>query len=153
MTAQTAGGRIGGSMPLGGRSELGQRPFIALLLVPALLLIFGLTVYPLAYSLWISLHRYSLLSPLTPFVGLRNYLSLPDQPLFWESVGITLTFAVVSLVIQIPLGIGIALLLNEPFRGRTLLRALVLIPWVIPTIVNGVMWQWIFDPGHGALNG
>lgn len=134
-------------------SEMGERPFIALLLAPALVLIFGLTVYPLANSLWISLHRYTLTSPLMPFIGLRNYLQLSSEPLFWQSIQVTLAFAAVSLAIQVPIGIGIALLLNEPFRGRSIVRALILLPWVIPTIVNAIMWQWIFDPSYGALNG
>lgn len=135
------------------RRELGERPLLALLLIPSLLLIFGLTVYPLGYSLWISLHRYSLLRPDWSFIGLGNYRRLGGLPLFWQSVRVTLYFAVASLVIQVPLGIGIALLLNERFWGRGGLRAAVLLPWAIPTIGNAVMWQWIFDANHGALNG
>lgn len=138
---------------LGGRGEMSERKLLVALLAPSLLLIFGLTVYPLLYALWISLHRYSLLFPAHPFIGLANYRRVIDQPLFWDSVWVTLYFAVASLVIQIPLGIGIALLLNEPFRGRGLLRAAVLIPWAIPTTVNAVMWQWIYDPNYGVFNG
>ena len=135
------------------RRELGERPLLALLLVPSLLLIFGLTIYPLCDSLWISLHRYSLLRPDRSFIGLGNYQRLGDLPLFWQSVRVTLYFAAASLLIQVPLGIGIALLLNERFHGRGGLRAAVLLPWAIPTIGNAVMWQWIFDANHGALNG
>ncbi len=135
------------------RRELGERPLLALLLIPSLLLIFGLTVYPLCYSFWISVHRYSLLRPDRSFIALGNYRRLGDLPLFWQSVRVTLYFAAASLAIQVPLGIGIALLLNERFRGRGGLRAAVLLPWAIPTIGNAVMWQWIFDANHGALNG
>lgn len=136
-----------------GGGELRERKFVALLLFPSLALIFGLTIYPLFYSLWISLHRYSLLSPSTPFIGLGNYLKMTEQPLFWESVGVTVYFAVVSLAIQVPLGIAVAMLLNERFHGCGLLRSVMLIPWVIPTIVNAIAWQWIFNANHGALNG
>lgn len=142
-----------GSRRLVGGRELSERALLIALLAPSVLLIFGLTIYPLLYSLWISLHRYSLLMPTRPFVGLANYAQAIAQPLFWESVVVTLSFAVGSLVIQVPLGIGIALLLNERFHGRNLLRAAVLIPWAIPTTVNAVMWQWIYDPNYGALNG
>ncbi len=151
-TRDTSHGRA--ARPAAGvRRELGQRPLLALLLVPSLLLIFGLTVYPLCSSLWISLHRYSLLRPDRSFIGLGNYRRLGDLPLFWQSVRVTLYFAAASLIIQVPLGIGIALLLNERFYGRGGLRAAVLLPWAIPTIGNAVMWQWIFDANHGALNG
>lgn len=136
-----------------GHRELSDRMLLIALLAPSLLLIFGMTIYPLLYSLWISLHRYSLLFPTQPFIGLENYRQAFAQPLFWESVIVTLSFAVGSLVIQVPLGIGIALLLNERFHGRNLLRAAVLIPWAIPTTVNAVMWQWIYDANYGALNG
>ncbi len=141
------------TLPVGGK-ELGERKFVALLLFPSLALIFGLTVYPLFYSLWVSLHRYSLLSPNAfPFIGLGNFQKLADQPLFGESVGVTAYFAFVSLAVQVPLGIAVALLLNERFRGCGLLRSVMLIPWVIPTIVNSIAWQWIYDANHGALNG
>lgn len=142
-----------GARRLPGRRELSERKLLIALLAPSLLLIFGMTVYPLLYSFWISLHRYSLLIPGRPFIGLDNFRRAFDQPLFWDSVGVTLYFAVASLAIQVPLGIGIALLLNERFRGRGLLRAAVLIPWAIPTTVNAVMWQWIYDSNYGALNG
>jgi len=148
---ETIRGRRTSRLP--GRGELSERKLLVALLAPSLLLIFGLTIYPLLYSLWISLHRHSLLFPARPFIGLDNYRRILEQPLFWDSVWVTLYFAVASLVIQIPLGIGIALLLNEPFRGRGFLRAAVLVPWAIPTTVNAVMWQWIYDSNYGALNG
>jgi ABC-type sugar transport system permease subunit len=150
-TLQIRRGDIGVASPR--RGELAGRGLIALLLLPSLVLIFGLTIYPLVYSIWVSLLRYNLRFPETPFIGLGNYRRLLDLPLFWDSVWVTTYFAVASLVIQVPLGIGIALLLNERFRGRGVLRAAVLIPWAIPTIVNAIMWQWIFDPSYGALNG
>lgn len=145
--------RVPSSQSENEHTELSERKLIAALLAPGMVLIFGLTIYPLLYEVWVSLHQYSLLIPDRPFVGLQNYWRAIDQPLFNTSVGVTLYFAAASLAIQVPLGIAIALLLNESFHGRGLLRAIILIPWAIPTTVNAVMWQWIYDPAYGALNG
>ncbi|HBG16081.1 MAG TPA: ABC transporter permease, partial [Firmicutes bacterium] len=87
-----------------------------------------------------------------PFVGLGNYLEILCGPTFWNAMVRTVYFAVVSISMEFILGISIALLLNEDFYGRWLLRSLIIIPWAIPTIVNGSLWRWIFNPQYGALN-
>ena len=66
---------------------------------------------------------------------------------------ITLIFVIAAVTIEITLAIGIALLLNRPFRGRWLVRMLALLPWAIPSVVNGIMWKWILNPSYGSLNG
>ena len=132
-----------------------DRPLFAYLLnAPALIAIFLLAAYPMLYSAWISLHKYNLKRPkVFQFIGLDNYAGILNSPEFWSSLWITLqfTFLVVSSVTII--GIFVALLLNMPFRGRGLLRSLILLPWAIPPVVNGLMWQWIYDSKIGALNG
>lgn len=132
-----------------------ERPlFASLLNAPALIAIFLLAGYPILYSAWISLHNYNLKRPQRfDFIGLDNYASILESPEFWSSLWITVqfTFLVVSTVTV--LGVGIALLLNQPFRGRAALRTLILLPWAIPPVVNGLMWQWIYDSKIGALNG
>jgi multiple sugar transport system permease protein/N,N'-diacetylchitobiose transport system permease protein len=115
--------------------------------------ILGVKLYPLLYSIWLSGYRVTVLSPVARYVGTDNYVALLTNPNFQASLGRTLYFTVVSLIFQMVLGIAIALVLNTPFPGRNLVRALVLLPWAVPTVVNAVLWQWIYHPQFGALNG
>ena len=136
------------------RRRLSQPSFAFLLNAPALLAIVGLVGYPIAYSLWLSLHRYNLKRPnLFRFVGVGNYVDIFGSDEFWAALQITLVFTALAVAVVISLAVLIALLLNEPFPGRGLVRAMVLVPWAIPPVVNGLMWQWIYDAKVGALNG
>ena len=132
-----------------------DRPLFAWMLnAPALLAIFLLAGYPIIQSVWISLHKYNLKRPQRfDFIGLENFASILDAPEFWSSLWITVKFTVLVVTIVAVLGIAIALLLNQPFRGRGVVRTLILLPWAIPPVVNGLMWQWIYDSKIGALNG
>jgi multiple sugar transport system permease protein/N,N'-diacetylchitobiose transport system permease protein len=132
-----------------------ERVLATALVVPTLIIVLGFTVYPIVYSFWISLHELSLIAArgAMRFVGLANYVEVLTDRYFWDSGARTLYFTVVSLVVQVILGLAMALVLNEHFVGRNLVRALILIPWAIPTIVNGVLWQWIYNANYGALNG
>lgn len=138
------------------RTRIGyERPGFAWLLnTPALLAIFVLAAYPIAYSASISLHKYNLKRPrVFDFVGVSNYLTILRSSEFWSALWITVEFTVLVVTIVAVLGILIAILLNQSFPGRALLRTLVLLPWAIPPVVNGLMWQWIYDAKIGALNG
>jgi multiple sugar transport system permease protein/N,N'-diacetylchitobiose transport system permease protein len=137
------------------RLRPGHRAFAVLLTVPTLIIVLGLTIYPVVYALWISLHRYDLIRSRNamPFIGLANYVDIVSSRYFWDSAWRTLYFTIVSLIVQVILGLAMALILNENFKGRNVVRALILIPWAIPTIVNGVLWQWIYNANYGALNG
>ena len=132
-----------------------RRPVFAYVLnAPALIAIFLLAAYPILYSAWISLHKYNLKRPrIFQFIGLDNYVSILDAPEFWSALWITLQFTVLVVTAVAVLGVCVALLLNMPFRGRGILRTLILLPWAIPPVVNGLMWQWIYDSKIGALNG
>ena len=88
-----------------------------------------------------------------PFVGLDNYRYILSDPAFWESVRITLIFVFLAVTIEITLGLAVALMLNRPFHGRTVVRLLALLPWAVPSVVNGIMWKWILNPSYGAANG
>lgn len=133
--------------------EPGETSLAWLLVVPSLLLILGVKLYPLVYSLVLSFQKVSLLSPTAPFVGLANYVRLFSSPSFTSAFGQTLYFTVVSLVLQVILGMMVALVLNQDFRGRALVRALVILPWAVPTVVNALLWQWIYHPQFGVLSG
>ncbi len=128
--------------------------FAFLLNAPALLAIVLLVGYPIVYSLWLSLHRYNLKRPrVFAFVGVENYLAILRSSEFWEALQITLAFTALGVALVVGLGILIALLLDQPFPGRGLVRTIALVPWAIPPVVNGLMWQWIYDAKVGALNG
>ncbi|GAC1540280.1 MAG: sugar ABC transporter permease [Ramlibacter sp.] len=125
-----------------------------LFLTPMAVVLGAVAVFPVLYSFWISLHDLKLTRPnRVPFVGLGNYLKLVQDPLFWESITRTAAFTVLSVVAVMVIATATALLLNEQFRGRRVLSAILLIPWAIPYVANGLMWKWIYDSGYGALNG
>jgi multiple sugar transport system permease protein len=132
-----------------------ERPYFAFLLnTPALLIIVLLAGYPIVYSAWISLHKFSLKRPrVFDFVGLANYRQILESEEFWSALWITLEFTALVVVLVVLLGLAIALLLNRDFPGRNIVRTLILLPWAIPPVVNGLMWQWIYDSKVGALNG
>ena len=122
------------------------------LIVPSLILIVVVVIFPLFYSFWLSLHRVNFLYLGQPFIGVRNYIEMFSN----KEVGLSLLrtgyFTIVSIIIQISLGILIALFLNLNFKGRSVVRLLILLPWAIPTVVNGTLWKWILDGSTGALN-
>ena len=136
---------------VGGR---GEGRFAAALLLPAALVVFGVVLYPVVRTLVVSL--FDVNSPLPgayPFVGLRNYTRVFSDPAFFGVLGHTMYFTLVSTAAELVLGVAVALLLNAPLRARWLWRSLVVLPWALPTIVNGAMWRWIYNGQYGALNG
>jgi multiple sugar transport system permease protein/N,N'-diacetylchitobiose transport system permease protein len=125
----------------------------AAFIAPAALVIVLVVVVPLARAAWMSLFDISLVRPGDePFVGLGNYLDQLTSPDFWAAVGRALFFTVVSTAIELMLGLALALLMDQPLRGRWLLRALIILPWALPTVVNALMWRWIDNAEYGALN-
>lgn len=139
----------------GMRSRYRDQALAAWLILPSILVIGGLLVYPLLYNIFISLHDFDLkrLYLGTPFIGLKNYISALTSNYFWSAVGRTLYFTIASVGIELILGIMIALVLNRDFWGRDFVRSILLLPWAIPTVVNGIMWRWIYNSNYGALNG
>jgi multiple sugar transport system permease protein len=125
-----------------------------LFLAPMMLVLFVVAVFPVVYSFWISLHDLKLTRPnRVPFVWFDNYIKLFTDELFWESVARTASFTVSSVLAVMVIATMMAMLLNEEFKGRRVLSAILLIPWAIPYVANGLMWKWIYDSGYGALNG
>ena len=123
-------------------------------LAPMVLVLFLVAVFPILYSFWISLYDLKLTRPhRVPFVWFDNYIKIFSDPLFWESVARTANFTVMSVSAVMVIATLMALLLNEEFRGRRVLSAILLVPWAIPYVANGLMWKWIYDSGYGALNG
>jgi ABC-type sugar transport system permease subunit len=124
------------------------------LLLPAAVAVFGVILYPILRTLFISFfHVDSALATDTPFVGLDNYGTAVTDPGFWAAMGRTLYFTLVSTAIELVIGLGLAGLLNAKLRARWLFRAIVVIPWALPTIVNAAMWKGVFNAQYGSLNG
>ncbi|MCB1713502.1 MAG: sugar ABC transporter permease [Candidatus Competibacteraceae bacterium] len=126
----------------------------ALFILPVMAVLALVAVFPIVYSFYISLFKLKLTRPQrVPFVGFDNYLAILGDELFWSSVWRTVYFTLVSVSLITLLAVAMALLLNETFRGRRFISAMILIPWAIPTVANGLLWKWIYDSGYGALNG
>jgi multiple sugar transport system permease protein len=124
-----------------------------LLVVPSLLIVFGFLIFPFLYSLALSFMNYDLARPQgNGFAGLKNYIHLTQDKYFVNSVLVTLVFSFTSVALEIVLGVAIALVMNQQFKGRGILRALIIIPWALPSIVNASMWSWILNANYGALN-
>src|SRR5271154_4997683 len=130
-----------------------QRRLAWYLIVPAVFVVFLVIGYPLIQVLVYSVLKYKL-DGVTPasFVGLSNYLFILTDPDFWLAVQNTLIFSVCSVTIEAVLGLAVALVANSKFKGRTILRVAILIPWAIPTVVSSQIWSWMFNDIYGVVN-
>jgi multiple sugar transport system permease protein len=126
-----------------------------LYLVPALLYLAVTLVYPIYSNLRMSLHDVNVSTFLAgdqPWVGLENYRTLFDDPAFWNAVGLSITFTAGSIVFQFTIGLALALLFNTPFPGNNVLRSLMLLGWLMPTILSGSVFLWMLDGDSGIIN-
>jgi multiple sugar transport system permease protein len=125
-----------------------------LLLAPMLLMMFLLTAWPLARTLWLSFTDAGLIGDGSApnWVGSDNFIYALTDPDFRAALWRTLYFTVVSVIFEGFIGVLVALLLNQKFRGRSALRVLVILPWALPTIVNATMWRLNFNPDYGSIN-
>jgi multiple sugar transport system permease protein len=123
-----------------------------LTIFPALFLILALTLYPVAYSIWLSLLEKHSFFPQQRFVGLENYFYLWKDPEFWASLRLGVIYSLWTIFFQVVLGVGAALILNESFVGRGLVRGIVLFPYMIPTIVAVILWKWLLNDTYGVVN-
>jgi multiple sugar transport system permease protein len=124
-----------------------------LLIIPALLVMSLVFVYPIARAFWLSLFAQNLGTQLQPvFSGLGNYGRAIGDGRFWQSILNTSVFTIFSVTLELILGLGIALVLNQSFRGRGIVRTISIIPWALPTAVMGLAWAWIFNDQYGVVN-
>jgi ABC-type sugar transport system permease subunit len=123
-----------------------------LLLAPSLVSIGAVSVYPVLLGLWLSFRDTTLASPTDSFIGVGNYGQLLADGQFWNAWTHTIEFTAASTLLETILGLMMALVLSERFRGRGIVRAAMLVPWAIPTVVTSKMFGWLLDGQNGVVN-
>jgi multiple sugar transport system permease protein len=124
-----------------------------LFLLPAVLLLLLVFGYPILRAFWLSLFTKNLGTQLqSNFAGLDNYLRMAGDGRFWQSFWISSVFTTASVIFELVLGLGIALILNQRFFGRGAVRTIAIIPWALPTALIGLAWAWIFNDQFGVVN-
>jgi multiple sugar transport system permease protein len=134
------------------RRPWGQQLAGIVTISPAFLLILALILYPVAYSIWLSLLEKHSFFPQEKFIGLDNYFYLWTDEEFWTSFWLGTVYSFWTILFQLILGVGAALILNESFLGRGLVRGIVLFPYMIPTIVAVILWKWLLNDTYGVVN-
>jgi len=145
-TARVAGGRRGPGPAWRKRAE------IAFFVAPALLLFLFFVVWPIVKAVQFSLYRWKGFGPLVDFVGLRNYVSVLQNDVFTDALQHNLTIVVCSILIQLPLGLAIALLLNRRLWGQGVLRTIIFVPYVLAEVIAGVVWFQLLQPQYGVID-
>ncbi|RME69450.1 MAG: sugar ABC transporter permease [Nitrospirae bacterium] len=131
-----------------------ERLFALSLILPVVLFVFVFAFFPIAHSVYLSFHRIILGLPGLgePFVGFRNYIDLVHDSVALKAMRNTLLFVFISTFFEILFGLIIALVIHQRFSGRGIVRASVLVPWAIPTVVSSQLWRFIFNDKYGLLN-
>src|SRR3954451_14883154 len=124
------------------------------LLLPALAVVAFVAIYPLGKTVYYSFTNQEFLAGIEPtkWVGLQNYKDLWHDTIFRHSVWVTIKFTLITVIFEFVLGMIIALVVNSSFRGRGAMRAVMLVPWAIPTVVAAQMWKWMYDDVYGVVN-
>lgn len=121
--------------------------------LPTLMILLAIVFWPIIQAAYMSTLFYNLKLPqMTRFIGLDNYISLILDPLFWFSLRVTAIFTLISVLLVTGIGLIFALLLSQEFRGRGVLRGLLLIPWAITGAMAGILWRWMYNPEYGFIN-
>ncbi|MGI8905308.1 MAG: carbohydrate ABC transporter permease [Candidatus Sumerlaeaceae bacterium] len=124
-----------------------------LFLLPTIVIVFCVSVYPLLRTFYTSLTDVRMASGREPaFVGLGNYTDLLSRGSFWEAARHTVIFTFCSVTLEMLLGLGIALIVHSGFRGRGIVRAAMLVPWALPTVVSAKMWNYMLVDTYGVIN-
>lgn len=124
-----------------------------LLIAPAILLMMLIIAYPIANSVRMSFLKYILFKPKdVEFIGLANYFNVLKDPVFRQSLANTVLWIAGGVFFQFFFGLILALLLNRSFNGRGFIRSIILIPWVTPGVLIGLMWKWMYDGNYGVIN-
>jgi multiple sugar transport system permease protein len=133
-------------------SRRSDRRLAAWLLGPALLVLGAVTLYPVAWVLWLSLQHRVPVFGIDRFVGLDHYLFLARDPAFWNATRVTLTFTVASVALEVIIAVGVAVVLVGQRRHRALAIGLLLLPWCLPGVVTARVFEWMYHPTAGLAN-
>lgn len=125
--------------------------FSWLMLTPPLLFLLAFLGYPFFYGVFLSFFERQVASA-PHFTGMRNFVHLWADPIFWQAARNTAWFTIAACGLKMFGGLGMALVMNQNFRFKALTRALLLLPFIVPTVLSTVAWQWILDPGMGLIN-
>lgn len=125
-----------------------------LFLAPAMVLILAVMVYPLAYELYLSVHDVTIAGSAgqAPFVGLEQYRAVATDPAFAQALWVTVIYTAGSLFFQFTIGLALALFFNQTFPGHGVMRALMLLGWMIPLVVTGNLFRWMLNGQYGVIN-
>jgi multiple sugar transport system permease protein len=124
-----------------------------LMVTPIIVTMFALVFFPLAQSVWDSLHRINPMQAGTPFIGAANYTKMLSDDELGRAWTNTFIYVVLAVAVETSIGVLVAALVNQVKIGRQWLLAAIILPWALPGVVNAVIWMWIYQPGAGLLNG
>jgi multiple sugar transport system permease protein len=130
----------------------GEKSLGILLILPVIVVLGFVIAWPVGYNFWLSLNEKDALSPISTFVGLANFAELMAEPEFWQALAVGIVWTVSTVSLQLLVGVGIALVLNQDFWGRGTVRALVFVPYVIPPVVVALVWKWMLNDINGVIN-
>ncbi|WP_445492729.1 carbohydrate ABC transporter permease [Niallia sp. 03133] len=138
-----------------GKKSWSDRKLAFILITPPLLFILTFTLYPIIRVFWMSLHKIIVTQPWlgTPFTGVGNYVKMIHDLRFWHSIGFTLGFSILTIAFELMIGLFLAVIANKQFKFRGIVRAAILFPWVMPTIINALAWRWMYNQDYGLFNG
>jgi len=125
--------------------------FSWIMLAPGVLFLLAFVAYPFLYGIFLSLQDRPVARAGT-FVGLANFALLAHDPVFWQIARNTFVYTAVTTVFKLGGGLAMALIMNQSFRGRSLVRAFLLLPFIVPTVLSTVAWMWILDPTFSVVN-
>src|SRR5712691_5822974 len=125
--------------------------FSWMMLTPPLLFLLAFLGYPFIYGVYLSFFHKEV-ARAADYVGFGNFVKLYNDPIFWQAVRNTIIFTAVATVLKASGGLGMALVMNQSFRMKSVARAALLLPFIVPTVLSTVAWQWILDPGMGLFN-
>lgn len=123
-----------------------------LLILPTLLGVLVVNLYPLGYAVLISLQHNTLSTAQPRFIGLENYRRIVSDPEVWSAIRISIVFTASSVVLSFGIGLLLAVLLNRPLLARPLIRSLFIIPWAVPAFVAALIWSWMFNDQFGIIS-
>ncbi len=135
------------------RRHMSDRRIIMWFIMPTMILLIVMNIFPLVYTLFLSFTNYSVISDKAPeWVGLQNYQTILTDPDIWQNFAVTGRYALISVGLQTVIGFGLALLLRSKFKGSGLITTLILVPMMLSPIVVATFWKLMYNPSYGILN-